>query len=65
MIITNILNAVIAIYIVATKPKSKKMNCTIHYHAQVLIDTWKRLFGWDHVMSKSSIILKLRKIIDQ
>ena len=57
-------DAAIAIYSVATKPKSKKMNSVISAYVKALIDIWKRSFGNDHVMSRSSVTSKLQKLVD-
>ena len=55
-------DAAIAIFQVASKPKSKKTSATINSHAFVLIDIWKRSFGDQHVGSRSSVVYKLEKL---
>ena len=53
-------DAAISIYMVATKPKSKKMVSTINSYTKALIDIWKRSFGDLHVTSRSSVTNKLQ-----
>ena len=48
-------DAAISIYMVATKPKSKKMVSTINSYTKALIDIWKRSFGDLHVTSRGSV----------
>ena len=56
-------NAAISIYMVATKPKSKKMVSTINSYTKALIDIWKRSFGDLHVTGRSSVTNKLQKLV--
>ena len=57
-------DAAISIYMVATKPKSKKMVSTINSYTKALIDIWKRSFGDLHVTSRSSVNNKLQKLVE-
>ena len=57
-------DAAISIYMVATKPKSKKMVSTINSYTKALIDIWKRTFGDLHVTSTSSVTNKLQKLVE-
>ena len=57
-------NTAISIYMVATKPKSKKMVSTINSYTKALIDIWKRSFGDLHVTSRSSVTNKLQKLVN-
>ena len=57
-------DAVISIFTVATSPKSKKMTTTINSYACALIDIWKRSFGDQHVGSRSSVVYKLEKLVN-
>ena len=57
-------DAAISIYMVATKPKSKKMVSTINSYTKALIDIWKRSFGDLHVTSRSSVTNKLQKLVE-
>ena len=57
-------DAAISIYMVATKPKSKKMVSTINSYTKALIDIWKRSFGDLHVTSRSSVTNKLQKLVN-
>ena len=53
----------ISIYMVATKPESKKMFSTIKSYTKALINIWKGSFGDIHVTSRSSVTNKLQKIV--
>ena len=53
----------ISIYMVATKPGSKKMFSTIKSYTKALINIWKGSFGDIHVTSRSSVTNKLQKIV--
>ena len=57
-------DAAISIYMVATKPKSKKMVSTINSYTKAPIDIWKRSFGDLHVTSRSSVNNKLQKLVE-
>ena len=57
-------HATISTYMVATKPKSKKMISTINSYTKALIDIWKRSFGDLHVTSRSSVTNKLQKLVE-
>ena len=57
-------DAAISTYMVATKPKSKKMVSTINSYTKTLIDIWKRSFGDLHVTSRSSVTNKLQKLVE-
>ena len=54
----------IAIYSIATKPKSKKMGDVVRAYAKALIDAWEHSFGPNHVMSRSNVVNKLEKLVD-
>ena len=53
----------IPIYMVATKPESKKMFSTIKSYTKALKNIWKRSFGDIHITSRSSVTNKLQKIV--
>ena len=55
-------DAAIAIFRVASSPKSKKMSSTINSYACALIDIWKRSFDDQHVGSRISVVYKLEKL---
>ena len=55
-------DAAIAIFQVASKPKSKKMSATINSYAYLLIDIWKISFGDQHIGSRGSVVYKLEKL---
>ena len=55
-------DAAISIYMITSKPKSKKVVGTINSYTKALIDIWKRSFGDLHVTSRSSVTNKLQKL---
>ena len=57
-------DAAISIYMVTSKPKSKKVVGTINSYTKALIDIWKRSFGDLHVTSRSSVTNKLQKLVN-
>ena len=57
-------DAAMSIYMVATKPKSKKMVSSINSYSKALIDIWKRSFGDLRVTSRSSVTNKLQKLVE-
>ena len=52
----------VSLFSVATKPGSAKMKETIHKYAVALIGLWEKSFGYNHVMSRKSVVGRLEKL---
>ena len=51
-----------SLFSVATKTGSAKMKETIHKYAVALIGLWEKSFGYNHVMSRKSVVGRLEKL---